>query len=140
MTKQIKRSSEVSKMLSRGASRWLAALAMVLGTVVSLVAGDAKASNSQIVASRPITVADTITMTRFGDPLYEANVSSEDRVATFSPDGKQFVVLCRRGNLTTNQNEYFVLRWKTAEIFNSAPPQTILSISSSSNAPAISGI
>ncbi len=88
--------------------------------------------------SRPITVADTIEMTRLGDPDYYSGASSRDRVARFSPDGSKFVVVIRKGNLRNNTNEYSVLLWQTALL--SSGPQVVLTFSSSSNRAAIEDV
>src|SRR5260221_8472983 len=46
---------------------------------------------------RPVTVADSIEMTQLGDPSYAGGVPSKGIVAKFSPDGKRFVVVLKRG-------------------------------------------
>jgi dipeptidyl aminopeptidase/acylaminoacyl peptidase len=84
---------------------------------------------------RPVTVADSIQMTRLGDPLY-----SKGLVAKFSPDAKRFVVVLRKGNLETNTNEYSLTLFETDEIFHSPTPHVLLSIASSSNRPAIHNV
>jgi len=62
----------------------------------------------------PQSVADAVQMTRFGDPYY---VSGGRRpkgiVAKFSPDGKQFVTVIKKGNLQHNTtNIRFFYRWR----------------------------
>lgn len=84
-------------------------------------------------AKRPVTVPDAIQMTRFADEYF-----SSDRVPTkFSPDGKQFVTLLRKGNLERNTNGYSLLLFQTAEVFRSPVPRVLVSFASSSNRPAI---
>src|SRR6266478_1076498 len=68
---------------------------------------------------RPVTVADSIRMTRLGDPLYFAGGPSKGLVAKVSPDGKRFVVVLRKGNLENNTNEYSLILFETDEVFRS---------------------
>ena len=58
---------------------------------------------------RPVTVADFIQMTRLGDSNYNDGAPSKGLVAKFSPDGRWFVVLLRKGRLETNTNEYSLM-------------------------------
>jgi len=87
---------------------------------------------------RPATVSDSIRMTHLADPNYTAGGSSRGLVAHFSPDGKQFVVVLRKGNLEQNTNEYSLLLFRTADAFQSPKPEVLLTLSSSSNREAIS--
>src|SRR5713101_5806225 len=64
-------------------------------------------------ARRPVTVGDCIRMTKFGDPSYWYGVPSAGLVAKFSPDGRKFLVVLRRGNIEQNTNDYSLLLWKT---------------------------
>jgi len=92
------------------------------------------------LTKRPVTVADSIQMTRFGDPYYAEGGSAKGIVAKFSPDGKQFVVVLKKGNLQDNTNEYSLILFRTAEAFQSPKPRLLLSMSSSSNRPAIQNV
>src|SRR5215468_8454438 len=81
---------------------------------------------------RPVTVADTIEMTEWADRRYAAGASSAGRVGVFSPDGKQFVVLLKKGNLATNTNEFSIVLFDAknpAEV----RPQVLITMTSSSN-------
>lgn len=89
---------------------------------------------------RPVTVADSIQMTRLGDPLYNNGAPSKGLVAKFSPDKKRFVVILRKGNLENNTNQYSMLLFDTAEVLHSPSPRVLLSMSSSSNRPAIQNV
>jgi hypothetical protein len=89
------------------------------------------------LTKRPATVADSIQMTRLGDPIYSAGGSSEGIVAKFSPDGQRFVIILRKGNLEANTNEYSLVLFQTAEVFQSPEPRILVSLASSSNRPAI---
>jgi dipeptidyl aminopeptidase/acylaminoacyl peptidase len=87
-----------------------------------------------------VTVADLIRMTRLADPLYEAGLASNGLVGHFSPNGNQFVVVLRKGNLATNANTYSLVLFHTSDAFHSPAPKVLLSLHSSSNRPAISDV
>ena len=61
-------------------------------------------------------------------------------MAKFSPDGKHFVVILKKGNLEANTNEYSLVLFQTAEVFQSPEPQVLVSLASSSNRPAIDNV
>jgi dipeptidyl aminopeptidase/acylaminoacyl peptidase len=106
-------------------------------------ASNASSAQSLSVATpskRPVTVADSIQMTRLGDSSYTAGLPSKGLVAKFSPDGKQFVVILKKGNLEANTNEYSLVLFQTAETFQSPAPQVLVSLASSSNRPAIDNV
>jgi hypothetical protein len=90
--------------------------------------------------TRAVSVADSIQMTRLGDANYTLGTPSKGMVAKFSPDGKKFVVILRKGNLETNTNEYSILLFPTADVFDSPAPRVLISLASSSNRPAISNV
>jgi dipeptidyl aminopeptidase/acylaminoacyl peptidase len=92
------------------------------------------------LTKRPATVADSIQMTRLGDPSYTDGALSNGIVAKFSPDGKHFVVILKKGNLEANTNEYSLVLFQTAEVFRSPKPQVLVSLASSSNRPAIDNV
>ena len=104
------------------------------------VARTNQAKSESVTAKRPVTVADSIQMTRLGDPQYIDGAPSKGLVAKFSPDGKRFVVVLRKGNLETNTNEYSLILFETDEVFRSPNPRVLLSMSSSSNRPAIQNV
>src|SRR5882724_7535030 len=68
---------------------------------------------------RPVSVVDSIqsTMTTLDDYRFPAGVFSLSSLARFSPDGKKFIVVLRKGNLEKNTNEYSMLLFHTAEVF-----------------------
>jgi hypothetical protein len=92
------------------------------------------------LTKRPSTVADSIQMTRLGDPLYNDGGPSKGLVAKFSPDGKRFVVVLRKGNVESNTNEYSLILFETDEVSRSPSPPVLLSMISSSNRPAIQNV
>jgi hypothetical protein len=79
-------------------------------------------------------------MTRLGNPSYTDGAPSKGMVAKFSPDGKHFVVVLKKGNLEANTNEYSLVLFQTAEVFQSPKPRVLVSLASSSNRPAIDNV
>jgi dipeptidyl aminopeptidase/acylaminoacyl peptidase len=92
------------------------------------------------LTKRPATVADSIQMTRLGDVKYTDGWPSKGMVAKFSPDGKHFVVILKKGNLESNTNVYSLVLFQTAEAFQSREPQVLVSLASSSNRPGIDNV
>jgi hypothetical protein len=92
------------------------------------------------LAKRSVTVADSIQMTRLADPNYTGGAPSSGIVAKFSPDGKRFVVILKKGNLEANTNEYSLVLFRTSEVFLSPKPRVLASFASSSNRPAIDNV
>ena len=78
-----------------------------------------------------VTVADAIGMTKVGG--YAG-------AARFSPDGKKFVIVLKRGNIERNTNDYSLLLWRTDDAFAHPVSQLLLTVSSSSNRPAIEAV
>ena len=89
----------------------------------------------------PVTVADSIEMTRFANGLYELGVPSQDSIANWSPDRSRFTIVLRRGNIAENTNEYLLVLFTVADIVN-APGrfETLVTVASSSNLPGISHV
>jgi len=110
------------------------------GEQSGVVTDPSQSKSEKPALRRPVTVADFIQMTRFGDPLYDAGGPSKGLVAKFSPDGKRFVVVLRKGNLENNTNEYSLILFETDEVFRSPRPRVLLSMFSSSNRPAIQNV
>src|SRR5215469_6068546 len=86
---------------------------------------------------RCVTVADTITMTQFAGSDYNVGSVGNHGVAQFSPDGKRFVILVKKGVLENNTNKYSLLLYKTDEALHSPRPEVLVSFSSNSNRPGI---
>src|SRR5208282_2697345 len=57
-------------------------------------------------AKRRITVKDTIEMTEFADRGYFLGGEPSSPVAIFSPNGKQFLIRLKKGNVERNVVEY----------------------------------
>jgi len=82
-----------------------------LHCLASLSFGQEKTATSE---KRPVTVADTIRMTRIagsGYPSWRRKSGFE----VFSPDGKQFAIVVARGDVEKNTGEYSLLVFKTAD-------------------------
>src|SRR5882672_1396266 len=75
---------------------------------------------------RPVTVDDVIQMTRLADAAYFAGTPSKGRVAHFSPDGRQFVVLLCKGDFERNINEYSLLLFQASDALSSPKPDVLL--------------
>ncbi len=81
-------------------------------------------------ARRSVTVADSIRET----------LSAQWPSARFSPDGKEFIVALKKGNLLRNTVDYSLLLWKTADAFHPSVHEALQTMSSSSNRPGIEDI
>lgn len=79
-------------------------------------------------------------MTRLADDYYFKGGSSAGRVAHFSPDGKQFIITLKNGNVEQNINEFSLLLFHTADALRSPKPEVLLTMSSSSNRDAIKNV
>jgi dipeptidyl aminopeptidase/acylaminoacyl peptidase len=111
---------------------------LLAGMVVTiLVPLSVQCQRQQSVTRQSIAVEDAIAMTRLGAGEYFAGVPSKGLVAHFSPDGKLFVVVLRKGNLDLNSNDFSLLLYHTADVFRSPKPDLLAKLSSSSNRNAI---
>jgi dipeptidyl aminopeptidase/acylaminoacyl peptidase len=82
---------------------------------------------------------DAIEMTRWADKDYFNGESSKGRVAHFSPDGRHFVVVLRKGNVVTNTNEFSMLVFETARVVSTST-NVLVKMTSSSNRDGISDV
>jgi hypothetical protein len=133
---------------------WLRCLLLIGGAYLTVACklafcGDGptppKSTSAQSAAAtglpkRSVTVADSIQITRLGDVRYTEGAPSNGIVAKFSPNGRYFVVILKKGNLEANTNEYSLVLFQTAEVFQSPEPQVLVSLASSSNRPAIDNV
>jgi dipeptidyl aminopeptidase/acylaminoacyl peptidase len=92
------------------------------------------------IAKHRVTVADTIRMTTLPENAHAAGDISTGRFARFSPDGKRFVVVTQKGDPETNDNEFSLLLFKTAEVFRHPVPIVLVSMRSHSNRDAIKNV
>jgi dipeptidyl aminopeptidase/acylaminoacyl peptidase len=95
---------------------------------------------AQLEEKNRVTVADTIRMTTVPEVQYAAADSSSSRVALFSPNEKEFLVVTERGIVETNEREFSLLRFETSELFRSPKPDVLLSMRSQSNRDAIRNV
>src|SRR5713226_6542048 len=86
-------------------------------------------SDTDSVRRHPVTIEDAIAETRLADPDYFSGAPSKGRVAEFSPDGEQFVVVLRKGNLADKTNEYSLYLFQANQPIGSPPSSPILSMS-----------
>lgn len=88
------------------------------------------------VSKRRATVADAIEMNRIAGSSNSHNRytgASGSDFAVFSPNGKQFVIVLKRGNIKANTNDYSMLLFQTEAVFDRPVPKIVVSFSSSSN-------
>jgi dipeptidyl aminopeptidase/acylaminoacyl peptidase len=95
---------------------------------------------AQLNERRRVTVADTIRMTTVPEVQYAAADGSSSRIALFSPDGKELLIVTERGIVETNEREFSLLRFETSELFRSPKPEVLLSMRSRSNRDAIRNV
>ena len=88
----------------------------------------------------PVTIADVIQMTQFGELSYIRGTSAKYTPARFSPNGRQFVISTTRGNITENTNDYTLLLFQTDKALQSPTPEALVTLSSSSNRPGIQAV
>ena len=126
------RHSEVN-LLQRHAKR-IANFILLFSGVVWELAAPTYAVPQREASTRPVSVADAISMVRAADSAHVREV------AHFSPDGSKIVVILRKGNLEQSTNDFSVVLWKTKDLFSSDNPQVLLKMSSASNEDAIEDI
>jgi len=115
-------------------------LIVLAASLVLHASPGANAQGKPTEEKRPVSVVDAIRMTRLADESYFKGGPSTGRVAHFSPNGEQFVVLLRKGNLGENTNEYSLLLFQSRDVFRSPKPDLLLKMSSSSNRDAIKNV
>jgi dipeptidyl aminopeptidase/acylaminoacyl peptidase len=85
----------------------------------------------------PVTVADLIEMTTLGSQLQG---DGHDDEHVFSRDGAHLAVVVKRGNLARNTVDFALLIFRSDELLRGPKPDTILTLASSSNRPAITRV
>lgn len=89
------------------------------------------------------SVRDSIEMTRVAGSgqsrWYYTGASSSD-FATFSPDGKRFVIVVKRGVLQDDTNRYSMLLFMTDKAFQAPAPKIIVSVASTSEQEGIKNV
>lgn len=118
---------------SRRRACFLLPLLLVIAHSAAADSGDEAARSK-----RSVTVRDTIEMIRWADRDYFLGADPGDRVGIFSPDGREFIVVVRKGNVRRNSNEFSLLLFHTREALQTPKPRILLTMSSRSNRDAIS--
>jgi hypothetical protein len=112
---------------------------LLLAAVSSLAGLSLGQEKTATEEKRPVTVADAIRMTRVAGSGYPS-LRPKSGFAVFSPDGKYFLIVVARGNVEKDINEYSLLVFRTADVFDGGVPRTLVSLSSSSNREGIVGL
>jgi len=89
------------------------------------------------VPNRTMTVADLIELNTFGSQPHGYLPQDID---VPSPDGRIHAVVVKRGNVNRNTNVFSLLLFRTEALFSEPAPDTVLTLASSSNRPAISSL
>jgi hypothetical protein len=76
-------------------------------------------------------------MTEFADRGYFLGGEPASPVAIFSPNGKEFLIRVKKGNVERNLIQYSLLLFETSEAFQSPIGRVLLTMASSSNREAI---
>lgn len=93
-------------------------------------------ASAQVSDIRPVTVSDVIGMTRVAGPADSSSFlggAPTRGFASFSPDGRRFAVVLRKGNVERNTNDYSLFVVETDELFRNVVPKLLVTFSSSSN-------
>src|SRR5260370_14696811 len=98
----------------------------------------APGQNSLFAGKRSITTENVIGMTRLEDPDYLS--PNPGQAVRFSPDGKRFVLVLKKGNLEQNTNCFSLPTYRSADALHAPKPDSLLKMSSSSDRDAISQI
>src|SRR5438477_2255974 len=88
-------------------------------------------------ARRPMTMADIIGMTTFGSQ--PRGYVPED-IDVPSLDGRLHAAVVKRGDVGPNTNVFSLLLFRTDQLFTKVKPDTLLTLVSSSNRPAIHSV
>lgn len=95
---------------------------------------------AQVSQTRRVTVADTIRMTTIPEPQFAIDDTSKNRIALFSPDKKHFTIITERGIVETNEREFSLVVFATAEVFQSPELKPLITLRSRSNRDAIRAV
>lgn len=116
---------------------WLRFAAVALTLIGLLMSPFCIVKGQTESAKHQITVKDTIEMTEFADRGYFLGGAPDFPVGIFSPDGKQFLVRLKKGDVERNVVKYWLLLFRTADAFRSPQGRVLVTMSSSSNREAI---
>lgn len=98
----------------------------------------ARKTKSMTASARAITVADGIETSIV--EVHSDVGSPKGDPAWFSPDGKHFIVLLKKGNMARGTNDESILLYRTADAVESPKLEILATMSSSSNREAIRGL
>lgn len=90
------------------------------------------------VGQRRVTVADAIEMTRLGVASYMDD--SPSNPALFSPDGRRFALVLKKGDLQQNTNDYTLEVFNTRAALSLRGSEAVVRMASNSNREAIRGV
>jgi dipeptidyl aminopeptidase/acylaminoacyl peptidase len=113
---------------------------LVLITSALIAAPRVAAARDAPQQKRPVTVADSIEIATLASPDYFLGGPAVGHVARFSPNGSRFVIVLRKANLARNTNDFSILLYRTASVFDSPNPRVLLTMSSSTNDDAIKNV
>ena len=114
---------------------------LVWSSILCFAATPAKATaNVEERSPRPVTVLDAVQMRELSNWKMARKNNSIHGIATFSPDGKRFVILVKKGDSEHNRIEYSMLMYGSRDAMNSPMPDVLVSQSSSSNRPGIQAV
>jgi hypothetical protein len=88
-------------------------------------------------AGRSMTVTDLVQLESFGSQPYGSGLADID---VPSPDARLHAVVVKRGNVVDNTSVFSLLLFRTEQLFNHPQPDTLLTLTSSSNRPAIGSV
>ncbi len=89
------------------------------------------------LSASPVTVADLIGLTTIGSHVQGDGDADYDVV---SPDGAHVAVVVQRGNLASNTVDCALIVLRSADLFRSPTPDTVVTFASGSNRPGIEGV
>jgi dipeptidyl aminopeptidase/acylaminoacyl peptidase len=120
---------------------WIVAIALIAGGVANNTASqkpEVSAPTESKPQARPVTVEDAIRMAVVTSNA-DFDWSDTSGVAHFSPDGAQFVLVEKRGNIERNTNEYSMLLFDTRDVTEPSrvASKVLFTLSSSSSRPAM---
>jgi len=115
----------------------LAGQLLVSMSLVSSFVRSGQGEAAKATKPRGVTVADTIRMTTIPEPQYAVEDRSKHRVALFSPDQKHFAMVAEHGIVETNEREFSLFVFATAEAFDWPPLKPLVTLRSRSNRDAI---
>lgn len=105
----------------------------MLRVVVALVAASITQAVSAQPAPRAVSVEDLARFAVFGDPGDVRYPGIPREAGSFSPDGRYYAAIVRRGNPEQGTNEARLLVYRTKELLRSPEPQTVAEFSSFTN-------